>query len=82
MSDATERLRAVVDRDECFGFGFCADTLPDVFFLDEEGRSVARDVDADPGALASAADSCPRGAISIVRLAREASGPEEEGARD
>jgi ferredoxin len=61
-----ELLRAVVDREECFGFGFCVDTLPAVFSLDDEGRSVALDVDADQGLLAQAADACPRAAITLV----------------
>jgi ferredoxin len=75
-----ERVRAVVDRDECFGFGFCAGLLPDVFHLDEEGRSVVMDVEADPALLAQAADNCPRSAITVVGFAapgREA----EEGDR-
>ena len=60
------RLRAVVDRDECFAFGFCVDVLPGVFRLDADGHSVALDVDADPVMLAQAADGCPRGAITII----------------
>lgn len=64
--DPGRPLRAVVDRDECFGFGFCVETLPAVFSLDEEGKSVALDVDADQGLLAQAADACPRAAITLV----------------
>lgn len=62
------RLRAEVDRDECFGFGFCADLLPDTFVIDETGHAVARDVDADPALLEQAAGDCPRGAISVIRV--------------
>ena len=61
-----ERLRAVVDREECFGFGFCVETLPAVFSLDHEGKSVVRDADADRVLLAAAADACPRSAITLV----------------
>jgi ferredoxin len=64
--DLWQSLRAVVDREECFGFGFCVETLPAVFSLDEEGKSVALEVDADQGLLAQAADACPRGAITLV----------------
>jgi ferredoxin len=60
------RLRAIVDRAECFGFGFCVEILPVVFSLDEEGRSVALDVEADQVLLAQAADACPRAAITLV----------------
>ena len=62
-----EHLRAIVDREECFGFGFCVETLPAVFSLDGEGKSVALDMDADGVLLAQAADACPRAAISLVR---------------
>jgi ferredoxin len=62
--------RAIVDHDECFGFAFCVEILPSVFSLDEEGRSVARDVDADPALLAAAADTCPRSAITLGPAAR------------
>lgn len=62
-----ERLRAIIDREECFSFGFCVEALPAVFSLDEEGKSVALDMDADGVLLAQAADACPRAAISLVR---------------
>ena len=64
-------LRAVVDREECFGFANCADLLPSVFALDEDGISVPADVDADEALLAQAVDNCPRSAISLVRRASE-----------
>jgi ferredoxin len=66
------QLRAVVDRDECFGFANCVATLPSVFVLDDEGLSQARDVDADPVLLEDAVEGCPRNAISLVSLASEA----------
>jgi ferredoxin len=58
-------LRAVVDRDECFGFANCVATLPSVFALDDEGLSHARDVEADPTLLEEAVEGCPRNAISL-----------------
>jgi ferredoxin len=58
-------LRAVVDREECFGFANCVATLPSVFVLDDEGFSHARDVDADPALLEEAVEGCPRNAISL-----------------
>ena len=69
MSDhkAPARWRAVVDREECFGFAFCAAAVPAVFSLDAEGKSVALDVEVDPEVLHDAADACPRSAISVVR---------------
>lgn len=64
---ADERLRAVIDRDECFGFGFCADHLPEVFAIDESGHGVVIGDTADLDRLRLAADDCPRGAISLLR---------------
>jgi ferredoxin len=64
--DPAHRLRAVVDRDECFGFANCVATLPSVFELDDEGLSHARDVDADPALLGEAVEGCPRNAISLT----------------
>ena len=61
------RIRAVVDRDECFGFANCVATLPAVFVLDDEGISRPRDVDADPALLDEAVEGCPRNAISLER---------------
>ena len=58
-------LRPVVDREECMGFGYCEETLPEVFKVDDEGRSVVTDVAADPTLLEEAVDGCPRGAISL-----------------
>ena len=58
--------RAVVDREACFGFAFCAAALPAVFMLDAEGKSVALDVEVDPDLLLQAADACPRSAITLV----------------
>ena len=62
-------LRAVVDREECFGFANCVATAPLVFQLDANGISVPADVDADPAVLDAAVDGCPRGAISLVAAA-------------
>ena len=64
--EPVRRLRAVVDRDECFGFANCVATLPSVFALDDEGLSHAGDVDADPTLLEEAVDGCPRNAISLI----------------
>jgi len=61
-----QQLRAIVDRSECFGFGFCVETLPAVFSLNGEGKSTPLDVDADQVLLAQAADACPRSAITLV----------------
>jgi ferredoxin len=48
------------------GFGYCEETLPAVFHVDEEGLSVVTDVPADQALLEDAVDGCPRGAISLM----------------
>lgn len=68
-------LRAVVDRDECFGFAICVATAPRVFHLDADGISVAADIDADPALLDAAVDGCPRSAISLIRIAAAEDAP-------
>ena len=73
-------LRAIVDRGECFSFGYCVEALPGVFSLDATGISVAADVDADPGLLAQAADACPRAAISLVRPGEHPEGTPDQPA--
>jgi ferredoxin len=65
----TERLRVVVDRDECFSFGVCVATLPRVFAQDEEGKAVVKPFEFDEvdlETLRSAVDGCPRGALTLV----------------
>jgi ferredoxin len=64
-------VRPVVDRGECFGFGYCADLLPAVFQVDATGHSVVIGFEADAALLARAVDDCPRGAIDLVRVGRE-----------
>ena len=72
---AEHALRAVIDRDECFGFAVCVATVPQVFHLDADGISVAADVDADPALLDAAVDGCPRGAISLIQVAAAGESP-------
>jgi ferredoxin len=56
-----------VDRELCFGFGDCVDSAPDVFQLDEEGKSVVIDPNGDDhDSIVMAAQDCPVDAIAIV----------------
>ena len=57
--------RPAIDREECMGFGFCVEAMPDVFRIDDEGKSVVLDGDASADDLEAVADDCPRGAISL-----------------
>jgi ferredoxin len=64
-----DRVHVVVDRELCFSFGFCVETLPQVFVHDAEGIPVIQpfepeDVPLD--LLREAVDGCPRGALAFV----------------
>jgi ferredoxin len=60
-------MRVIVDRARCFGFGRCADEVPEVFSLDDEGLSVPGDPgEVDLTRLRAAAVGCPRQAIRVV----------------
>lgn len=61
------RVRAIVDRERCFGFARCVEEVPEVFELDEHGLSVPGDASGvDPQRLIGAALGCPRQAIRVV----------------
>lgn len=64
-------FRAVVDRDECFGFAYCVETAPLLFALDGDGISMPREVDGELALLVAAVEGCPRSAISILRARDE-----------
>ncbi len=56
-----------VDRELCYGFGDCVDSVPGVFELDDEQKSIVVDPEAaDRGALLIAAQDCPVDAIFII----------------
>ena len=65
----TGQPRVVVDREECFSFGVCVETLPNVFVHDEEGKPVIQPFDRDEvplEKLKEAVEGCPRGALTLV----------------
>jgi ferredoxin len=60
-------MRVAVDHERCFGYGRCVDLVPEVFTLDEEGKSVAGDITGvGPRRLAMAVWTCPMQAISLL----------------
>ncbi|MDM8128765.1 ferredoxin [Paraclostridium benzoelyticum] len=61
-------MKAFVDRDTCIGCKACEGICPDVFSIDDEGKSVPITDDIADGILESAQDAkdnCPVSAISI-----------------
>ena len=61
------RIAIEVDRELCYGFGDCVDSLPEVFALDEENISIVLDPDAAPlDDILEAAQNCPVDAIIVT----------------
>lgn len=61
-------MKAYVNRDTCICCGVCEGVCPDVFELDDEGKSVPIDGEIPDDVLSMAQDaetSCPVDAISI-----------------
>ena len=62
-------MKLVVNRDDCIGCGLCAFTCPEVFSMDEEGKSkvIVNEVPESAKKSASEArDNCPVSAIHEV----------------
>ncbi|MDB8804759.1 ferredoxin [Romboutsia sp. 1001216sp1] len=61
-------MKAFVDRDICIGCEGCVGICPDVFSMDDEGKSVPVITDIPENEIESANDAmenCPVGAITI-----------------
>jgi len=57
-----------VDKDLCIGCGLCADTCPEVFELQDDGKAGIKSqeaVDANLACVKDAAASCPTEAIKV-----------------
>jgi ferredoxin len=57
-----------VDKDLCIGCGLCADTCPDVFVMEDDGKAEVKTQDAANANLACAKDAaatCPTEAIKV-----------------
>ena len=64
---ATNRILIEVDRDLCIGSGDCVESAPDVFALDDDGKAIVLDPDAQPvDEVVEAARNCPVTAIFVI----------------
>jgi ferredoxin len=63
------RLRVVIDKPACCGYGLCAEICPDVYKLDQNGIVYVDDPIVPQGLEDKAqegADACPQAALAIV----------------
>lgn len=61
-------MKAYVDRETCIGCGACAGICPEVFSMDDEGKSVPVDEEISANLIddaKEAEESCPVDAISV-----------------
>ena len=61
-------MKAYVDKDTCIGCELCTQNCPDVFRMDDDGKSVAINDDIPENlqdVAVEARDSCPVSAIDI-----------------
>ena len=68
-NDPTGRLRVVVDKPACCGYGVCAEICPEVYKLDENGFVFLNDPLVPPGLEDKAregAEACPQSALAVV----------------
>jgi ferredoxin len=67
--DLTGRLRVVVDKPACCGYGVCAEICPEVYKLDENGFVFLNDPLVPAGLEDKAregAEACPQSALAVV----------------
>jgi len=60
--------KVIVDKDLCIGCGLCADTCPEVFYLEDDGKAEVKSQEAATANLAcskDAAATCPTEAIKV-----------------
>jgi len=66
---AEGKLKVVINKPACCGYGVCADICPDVFKLDENGI-VYVDDEIVPAGLEDlareGADACPQSALKLI----------------
>ncbi|CAM2840141.1 ferredoxin [Hathewaya histolytica] len=61
-------MKAFVDKDTCISCGLCPTICEDIFFMDDDGKAAAKDVEISSSLEDSAKDaetSCPVNAIGL-----------------
>ena len=61
------KLKIVIDRDECIGDGACENEAPETFEMDDESKAVVKEPPGDSlEAIMEAAKACPTECIAIT----------------
>lgn len=64
----SQRLKVVIDKAACCGYGVCAEICPQVYKLDEGGIVYVEDENVPPEleeAAREGADACPQSALRL-----------------
>jgi len=60
--------KVIVERKLCIGCGLCASMLPEVFEMDDEGKSVVKNENGAPlEKIKEVAEMCPARAIKVKK---------------
>jgi ferredoxin len=68
---AAGKLKVVINKPACCGYGVCADICPEVYKLDENGIVYVDDEivpDGHESAAREGAEACPQSALAIVEI--------------
>lgn len=58
-------MKVSVDEEKCIGCGACVSVCPDVFEMNDDGKSVAKESETDKDCAKEAVDVCPVDAIEV-----------------
>mgnify|MGYP006305071011 CR=1 FL=1 len=58
-------MKVSVDEEKCIGCGACVSVCPDVFEMNDDGKSVAKEKETDEDCAKEAVDVCPVDAIEV-----------------
>jgi ferredoxin len=62
----SKRKKVIVNKEKCIGCGSCTFVYPEMFYLDEDGKSAVKKVEKiNEQKLTAAKNSCPVEAIEI-----------------
>ncbi len=62
-----DKLKIIIDKDECIGDGACVNEAPETFELDDEDKVVLKEGSTDPREyILEAARNCPIDIITVI----------------